>query len=107
MLRVCEDLRLGGLLVVLGGVAGIVVNVLHPRTPAVTEDVLGIVAAAPHWTALHLIAALAAVLVVAGLSLFVRTLSDARARALGEAGKVVALLGAATFLVAIMVDGYA
>ena len=97
--------RLGGALALLGGLGAIVVNVFHPRTPAETEALLELVATTPHWTILHFAAAVASVLAVAGIALLVRTLHAPGARALGEAGKYVTVLGAGTFLVAIMVDG--
>jgi hypothetical protein len=90
----------------IGGVGAIVVNILHPRPPARTDELLTLVASVPYWTIIHYIAALAAVSIVSGLALLVRTLQDARARAFGEVGKYVTILGGATFLVAITVDGH-
>jgi nitrate reductase gamma subunit len=101
-----ETLRVGGIATLLGGVGAIVVNVLHPRPPQGTDELLTLVASMPHWTIIHYGAVLATVLIVSGLALLVRTLQDSRARALGEAGKYTTTLGAAVFLVAIMVDGH-
>jgi hypothetical protein len=85
----------GGISTLIGGVGAIVVNILHPPPPARTDELLTLVAAVPYWTLMHYIAALAAVSIVSGLALLVRTLQDARAHALGEVGKYVTLLGGA------------
>lgn len=98
--------QVGGITTLIGGVGAIVVNILHPRPPASTDELLTLVASVPHWTIMHYIAALAAVSIVSGLALLVRTLQDLRAHALGEVGKYVTTLGGAAFLVAITVDGH-
>jgi hypothetical protein len=99
------SLRVGGIVTLIGGVGAIVVNILHPRPPQRTDELLGLVASMPHWTIIHYAAVFAAVLAVSGFALLVRTLQESRARALGEVGKYATTLGAAVFLVAIMVDG--
>jgi hypothetical protein len=101
-----EALRVGGIATLLGGVGAIVVNILHPRPPERTDELLTLVATMPHWTIIHYGAVWATVLIVSGFALLVRTLQDARARALAEVGKYTTTLGAAVFLVAIMVDGH-
>lgn len=100
-------LKTGGIATIIGGVGGLIVNTLHPRPPQRTDELLTLVASMPHWLLIHYGAALAAVATIAGLALLVPTLKDPKARAIGEAGKYVSVLGAATFLVAIMVDGWA
>jgi hypothetical protein len=100
------DWQVGGITTLIGGVGVIVVNILHPRPPAHTDELLMLVASVPYWTIIHYIAALAAVLIVSGLALLVRTLQDARAYALGEVGKYVITLGGAVFLVAFVIDGH-
>jgi hypothetical protein len=101
------DWQIGGITTLIGGVGAIVVNILHPRPPASTDELLTLVASVPYWTTIHYIAALAAVSIVSGLALLVRTLQDARAHALGQVGKYVTILSGAVFLVAITVDGHA
>lgn len=101
-----EALRVGGIAALLGGVGAIVVNILHPSPPERTDELLLLVASMPHWTLIHYGVVWATVAIVSGLALLVRTLQDAWARALGEAGKYTAKLGGAVFLVAIMVDGH-
>jgi hypothetical protein len=100
------DWQIGGITTLIGGVGAIVVNILHPRPPASTDELLTLVASVPYWTTMHYIAALAAVSIVSGLALLVRTLQDARAHALGQVGKYVTILSGAVFLVAITVDGH-
>jgi hypothetical protein len=43
---------------------------------------------------------------VSGFALLMRTLDAAKAQAVGETGKYTALLGAAAFVAAIVIDGY-
>ena len=105
-LNVITSLRLGGIGALIGGTGGLVTNGLHPRVPQKTDELLTLVASTPHWIVIHYAAALAAVSTVVAIALFLRRVNDARARAIGEAGKYTAALGAAVFLVAIMVDGY-
>jgi hypothetical protein len=98
--------QIAGIAIVIGGVGAIVVNVLHPRPPEQTDDLLRLVATMPHWTTIHYAAAFAAASIVAGFAVLVRTLRGSTARALGEFGKYVITLGAAAFVVAITIDGY-
>ena len=77
-----------------------------PLNYLILIDQITLVASTPHWIVIHYAAALAAVSTVVAIALFLRTVNDARVRAIGEAGKYTAALGAAVFLVAIMVDGY-
>jgi hypothetical protein len=100
------SLRIAGIVTLLGGVGAIIVNVLHPRPPDVTEELLQVVASIPHWTILHFFAAFTAVFILSGLALLVRTLQDPAARAIGEVGKYATLSGVAVFLAAIIIDGY-
>lgn len=99
-------LRVGGAAALIGGIGGLITNALHPRPPERTEDLLTLVATMPHWTIIHYGAAVSAVFVVVAIALLVKTLNDPAARAIGEAGKYVTAVGAASFLVAIMIDGH-
>jgi hypothetical protein len=99
-------LKIAGINLLIGGVVAIVVNALHPRPPERTDELLTLVAGFPHWTLIHYLAAFATPLIVSGLALIVPTLDDAIARAVGEVGKYVTALGAAVFMVAIVIDGY-
>jgi hypothetical protein len=97
--------QVGGITTLIGGVGAIVVNTLQPRPPARTDELLTLVGSVLYWTLIHYIATLAAVSIVSGVALLVRTLQDSRAQALGEVGKYATTLGGAAFLVAITVDG--
>jgi hypothetical protein len=46
-------LRVGGVAALVGGLGGLVGNVLHPTPPAETEALLRVVDAMPHWTAIR------------------------------------------------------
>jgi hypothetical protein len=98
--------RIAGSTLLIGGLVAIVVNVLHPRPPERTDELLALVATMPHWTLIHYLAAFATPLIVSGLALLIRTIEDASARAIGETGKYVAALGAASFMAAIVIDGW-
>jgi hypothetical protein len=99
-------LRVAGIALLVGGVVAIVVNVLHPRPPERTDEMLTLVASMPHWTVIHYMAAFATPLILSGLALLVTTLEDPKAHATGEVGRYVTALGAAAFTVAIVIDGY-
>ena len=99
-------LQAGGITAVIGGLGAILVNALHPHPPARTDELLRLVASVPYWTILHYAAALTAGMVVSGLTLLVMTLRHSPARAIGEVGSCVTVLGGAVFVVAIVIDGY-
>ena len=99
-------LRAAGINLFIGGVVALVVNALHPRPPERTDELLALVATMAHWSLIHYLAAFATPLIVAGLALLVTTFTDPVARAIGEVGKYVTAFGAATFVVAIVIDGY-
>jgi hypothetical protein len=99
-------LAAAGITLLLGGLVAIVVNVLHPRPPERTDELLTLAATVPHWTLIHYLAAFATPLIVSGLSLLVATFADPVARATGETGKYVTALGAGTFMIAIVIDGW-
>jgi hypothetical protein len=42
------NLRVGGIATLIGGIGKIVVNVLHPRPPQRTDELLTLVASIPH-----------------------------------------------------------
>ena len=99
-------LQVGGIAAVIGGLGAILVNALHPHPPARTDELLRLVASVPYWTILHYAAALTAGMVVSGLTLLVMTLKHSPARAIGEVGSCVTVLGGAVFVTAIVIDGY-
>ena len=101
-----SDLRVGGLAAIVGGIGGLVGNVLHPRPPAETDALLRVVASMPHWTAIHLLIVLAGVFTVAGLGLMMRTLTGGLARSMGRFAGYAAVLGGAVLLAGIIIDGF-
>lgn len=106
MAHTSSDLRVGGIAAIAGGIGGLVANVLHPTPPAETEALLRVVAAMPHWTAIHVMIVIAAVFMVGGVGLLMRTLEGSLARALGRLANYAAVLGGAVLLTGIMTDGY-
>jgi hypothetical protein len=101
-----SELRVGGVAALLGGTGGLVGNVLHPTPPAETEALLRVVAAMPHWTAIHLMITVSAVFMVGAFGLLVSTLEGARSRAIGDLARYAAVLGGAALMAGIMIDGY-
>jgi hypothetical protein len=101
-----SDLRVGGVAALVGGLGGLVGNVLHPTPPAETDALLRVVAAMPHWTAIHVMVAISTVFMVGAFGLLVRTLESARSRAIGDLARYAAVLGGAALMAGIMIDGY-
>ena len=106
MAHTSSDLRVGGTAAIAGGLGGLVGNVLHPTPPAETDALLRMVAAMPHWTAIHLLIVIAGVFMIGGFGLLMRTLEGSRARALGGLAGHAAVLGGSVLLTGIMIDGY-
>ena len=102
-----EELRIGGVVVFLGGAGGFIANLFHPVPLHETEALLRMVAAAPHWSQLHFLIMLSVVFMVSGMAILTRNLAHPMARALGTAGRYVLILGGAVYLVEVMVDGFA
>jgi hypothetical protein len=100
------DLRVGGIAAIAGGIGGLVGNVLHPQPPAETDALLRVVASMPHWTAIHLLIAVATVFSVGGLGLLMRTLAGDLARSVGRLAGYAAVVGGAALVAGIMIDGF-
>ena len=90
-------LQAGGITAVIGGLGAIFVNAVHPHPPSQTDELLRLVGSVPYWTVLHYAAAFTAAMMVSGLALLTTTLGDSPARAIGEVGRSVTVLGAAVF----------
>lgn len=92
----------------LGGIGGFTANLFHPHdVPRQTEELLRMLAAAPHWSQLHFLVMLSVVLMVCGLAMLTRNLTGSFANALGTLGRYMVILGSAVYLVEVMVDGFA
>jgi hypothetical protein len=100
------QLRVGALAAIVGGVGGLVGNVLHPRPPMETDLLLQIVASMPHWTAIHLMIAVSTVFMVGAFALCMPTLEGDLARAIGTLSTWAAALGGTVLIAGIMIDGY-
>ncbi len=101
------ELRLGGIVVLLGGCGAFVANIFHPSPPSKTEELIQLLLAHPHWSQLHFVVLLSVVFLVGGLSLLTRNLVGTHARAFGALGRYFLLLGSSVYCVEAMVDGFA
>lgn len=101
------ELRLGGIVVLIGGCGAFVANIFHPSPPGKTEELIQMLLAHPHWSQLHFVILLSVVLLVGGLSMLTRNLDGVQARGIGALGRYFLLLGSAVYCVEAMVDGFA
>jgi len=101
------ELRIGGALLFLGGLGAFIANLFHPTPTHQTEALLRMVAAAPYWSQLHFLIMVSVVFMVCGMAMLTRNLELPMGRAIGTAGRYMLLLGAAVYLVEVMVDGFA
>jgi hypothetical protein len=102
------EMRVGSVVLLLGGTGAFVANLFHPHDfPAETEALLRFVAAKPHWSHLHFVIMISVVFLVCGLAILTRNLADPMARALGTLGRYLVILGGAVYMVEVMIDGFA
>jgi len=101
------ELRVGSVVIFLGGVGAFVANIFHPSPPHQTEALLRLLVAHPHWSELHFVIMLSVVFLVCGLAILSRNLADPMARALGTLGRYLVILGGTVYLVEVMIDGFA
>lgn len=102
-----DELKLGGIVALLGSVVGFVVNLFHPTPPADADELLRVVAANPHWREIHFFAMITALLIVSGMALLSRNLVGGMAAALGALGRYFFLVSGTAFAVMTMIDGFA
>src|SRR5207302_632548 len=88
-------------------VGAFIANLFHPHPPHLTEALLRLLVAAPHWSQLHFLIMLSVVFLVCGLAMLTRNLAGPMARALGTLGRYLVILGGTVYLVEIMIDGFA
>jgi hypothetical protein len=103
-------LRLGSVLLVVGALAAVVVNVMHPRASDYQALALvQLVAATDNglWIGVHIGILFAVLLVVGGQLALARSFTGERAAAFGRLGAGTALLSAAIFAVGVATDGFA
>src|SRR5215472_16240102 len=77
------ELRVGSVVIFLGGVGAFVANIFHPSPPHKTEALLRLLVAHPHWSKLNFVIMLSVVFLICGLAILSRNLADPMARALG------------------------
>lgn len=99
------EMRVGSIVMLLGGVGGFIANLFHPHPPHQTEALLRMLVAAPHWSQLHFLIMLSVVFFVCGVAMLTRNLADPMARALGALGRYLVILGGGVYLVEVMIDG--
>ncbi|HEX6682981.1 MAG TPA: hypothetical protein VF062_09315 [Candidatus Limnocylindrales bacterium] len=101
-------LRLGGASAVIGSLAAMVGNLVHPVTPA--GDPAGVastIAGSSAWTGIHLLIVFGIALMLPGLLALHRTIRGGLAGALSRMGWAMAIVGVAIGLVLVMLDGVA
>ena len=100
--------RLGAVAAIVGSVAGMVGNLIHPATPL--DDPSGVaraIADSDAWTPIHLIIVLGIMLMLGGLLALYRSIPGGLARALAQLGWAAAIAGIAVGLVLVILDGVA
>ncbi len=101
------ELKVGGMVALVGGCVGFVVNLMHPTPPAQPHDLLKLVAATPHWPQLHFMGMLAILLILSSMAMLSRNLVGEMARAIGVLGRYIFIAGGTVVMVMTMVDGFA
>jgi len=100
--------RLGAVAAIVGSLAGMVGNLIHPATPL--DDPPGVaraIADSDAWTPIHLIIVLGIMLMLGGLLALYRSIPGGLARALAQFGWAAAIAGIAVGLVLVILDGVA
>jgi hypothetical protein len=98
--------RLGGLAAIVGSLAGMVGNLIHPATPL--DDPPGVaraIADSNAWTAIHLIIIAGIILMLGGLLALHRSIQGGLAGALARFGWAAAIAGIAVGTVLVVLDG--
>ena len=99
-------LRLGGVAAIVGSLAGMIGNLVHPATPL--DDPPGVaraIADSDAWTAIHLVIIAGIVLMLGGLLADYRSIPDGLAGALARFGWAAAIAGIAVGTILVILDG--
>jgi hypothetical protein len=99
-------LRLGGVAAIVGSLAGMIGNLVHPATPL--DDPPGVaraIADSDAWTAIHLVIIAGIVLMLGGLLAVYRSIPDGLAGALARFGWAAAIAGIAVGTILVILDG--
>jgi hypothetical protein len=102
--RLCS-LRLGGGMVMLGGVVWLILSGLHGALPGAASEAVAHVEGMP-WRLVHILTVVAVAMVAAGLAALAMTFMAPRAAVLGRAGASFAVPAAAVLGVGFAIDGF-
>jgi hypothetical protein len=100
--------RLGGIAAIVGSLAGMIGNLVHPATPL--DDPPGVarvIADSDAWTAIHLVIIAGIILMLGGLLALYRSIPDGIPGALAQFGWAAAIAGIAVGTVLVVLDGVA
>src|SRR5262245_22098988 len=99
-------LRLGAYAGIVGSLAGMVGNLIHPATPL--HDPTGVaqaIAASDAWTAIHLVIIAGIALMLGGLLAIYLSIGTEPARSYAHLGWAAAIVGVAIGLILVILDG--
>jgi len=100
--------RIGGVAAVVGSVAGIVGNLIHPATPiGDPQGVARVIAESDAWTPIHLVIMAGILLMLGGLVALAYSIRGGVAGALARFGLAAAVVGVTVGLVLVVLDGVA
>jgi Domain of unknown function (DUF4386) len=100
--------RVGGIAAVVGSLAGMIGNLVHPATPL--DDPPGVarvIADSDAWTTIHLVIIGGIILLLGGLLALYRSIPDGLAGALAQFGWAAAIAGIAVGTILVVLDGVA
>jgi hypothetical protein len=100
--------RLGAAAAIVGSLAGLVGNLIHPVAPL--DDPAGVartIADSDAWTAIHLVIVAGIMLMLGGLLALYRSIPEGLAGAFAQLGWAAAVAGIAVGLVLVILDGVA
>ena len=100
--------RLGAAAAIVGSLAGMVGNLIHPATPL--DDPPGVarvIADSDAWTPIHLIIVAGIMLMLGGLLALYRSIPGGLAGALAQLGWAAAIVGVTVGLILVILDGVA
>ena len=100
--------RIGGVAAVVGSVAGMVGNLIHPATPiGDPQGVARVIAESDAWTPIHLVIIAGILLMLGGLVALAYSIRGGVAGALARFGLAAAVVGVTVGLVLVVLDGVA
>ena len=102
-----QGLRLFGGMLIVSGVAGVVVNAMHPVTTGDLAETARQMAAADSWVVLHLVIMLTMVLLVAGLAGMAVYTHETPGEPMARVAMAITLLGGSLAIASLAMDGMA